>query len=150
MSDSKYFFIKQRLKEIGKTQEMLAAALGIRATHINRSITGNREIQPNEIIPLCDFLGYDVEEFIKYYSGTTKDYSHLVKNEEKKKICENDLIELCYIINDFLLKNNKKNDAISVIKLAFMIYDSVKNENKNDWERSIHMLLGFYNKNNRG
>lgn len=73
MTDTKYSFIKDMLKAIGKTQKDLAEYLGIEAPKVNLIVTGDkREIQTDEIFPIADFLHLDREEFSLYVSGKTK------------------------------------------------------------------------------
>lgn len=64
-----YDLIKDRLKNIGKTQKQLAEHLKIAPPHLSAIFKGIRRIQPAEIPLIAEFLGYNLESFVKYVTG---------------------------------------------------------------------------------
>ncbi len=64
-----YDLIKTRLKEIGKTQKELAEYLKIAPPHLSAIFKGIRRIQSGEVPLIAEFLGYNIESFIKYVAG---------------------------------------------------------------------------------
>lgn len=63
-----YEFIKDRLKEIGRTQKELADYLNIKPPHLSAVFKGIRAIQSNEIAPMAKFLQINLEAFAKSLS----------------------------------------------------------------------------------
>lgn len=63
-----YEFIKDRLKEIGRTQKELADYLDIRPPHLSAIFKGIRAIQADEIAPMAKFLQINLEAFAKALS----------------------------------------------------------------------------------
>jgi len=66
-------WIKDRLKELGKTQVGLAAALGLPHTRINEMIKGKRELQTREISTFAKFLEMSEQGVISAFSGSDTD-----------------------------------------------------------------------------
>lgn len=63
-----YEFIKDRLKEMGRTQKELADYLKIRPPHLSAIFKGIRAIQADEIVPMANFLQIDLEALAKIIS----------------------------------------------------------------------------------
>jgi len=80
---SKYAFIGKRLREIGKTQKELADSMGITAEQLNITINNpkRRELQQSEIYKVANFLGYDLENFLKYLSGETDEIPNIISEK---------------------------------------------------------------------
>lgn len=64
-----YDFIKNRLKELGKTQKELAGVMNIETPHLSAVFKGIRQIKATEIVPMANFLKFDIEKFTKYIAG---------------------------------------------------------------------------------
>ena len=64
-----YEFIKDRLKKLGKTQKELADNLKIETPHLSAIFKGIRQIKAPEIVPMANFLKFDIEKFSKYIAG---------------------------------------------------------------------------------
>lgn len=67
-----YEFIKDRLKDIQRTQKDLADFLGIPAPHLSAILKGIRSIKASEIAPMAHFLELNLESFIKAISKSNK------------------------------------------------------------------------------
>lgn len=67
-----YEFIKDRLKEIGRTQKELADYINIKPPHLSAIFKGIRAIQANEIAPMARFLQINLEAFAKALSQNKK------------------------------------------------------------------------------
>jgi hypothetical protein len=72
---SKYYFIKGRLTELGKTQIEFAECIGTTQQKLNVTLNHPelREFQISEIVKVAEFLGYDLRDFATYVAGTTTD-----------------------------------------------------------------------------
>ena len=115
-----YDFIKQRLKEIGRTQKELAEFLNIAPPHLSAIFKGIRRIQSAEIPLMARFLDLDLENFVKYVTGQTSELSIPVRTKtiykvgyvqagkfnEACQLPENEWETIPYPINDNYKKAN--------------------------------------------
>lgn len=127
---SKYAFIKNRLKELGKKQRELAECLKIERTYLNITINQGRELQPREILPTARFLNYDVESFLKYVAGEITDPNLIRKTYQSEQaptlIPKEDLKALLALMNERLRLVGKDLPLSQKIDLIYLIYDDVK------------------------
>ncbi|MFV0627015.1 MAG: LexA family protein [Alphaproteobacteria bacterium] len=125
---TKYEFIKDRLKDLGKTQKELANYVNIAPPHLSAIIKGIREIQQKEIVSFAKFLDINLENFTKYISGVTKELDYENNNQittiskigfvqagawnEATQLPEDEWEEVYYPVNDNL--KNKRIFALGV------------------------------------
>lgn len=74
-----YDYIKERLKELGKTQKDLAEAMGIETPHLSAVFKGIRLVKTAEIIPMARCLNVSIENLTKYLSGQLSDAELIAK-----------------------------------------------------------------------
>lgn len=65
-------WLKNRLREVGKTPTALAKALGIAAPRVYEMIAGRRHIQQSEIAPMAAFLDWTIEEINRHLPAHSK------------------------------------------------------------------------------
>jgi hypothetical protein len=66
MSKAKMPWLKDRLREIDRTPAGLARHLNISGPRVYEMIAGRRGMQPPEIEPTAEYLGWQVEELLKH------------------------------------------------------------------------------------
>lgn len=88
-----FSFIKNRLKELGKTQTELAQYLNIDNARLSEILNGKRTVQGREVAPLAKFLKINIEKFAQYVAGQI-DLSTLLKEELTLTTEEKQFIEL--------------------------------------------------------
>ena len=82
---TKYYFIKDRLRELNKTQTDFAVYIGITQQKLNVSLNHSelREFQRTEIEKAAEFLRYDLNDFARYVAGETIELPRKLENPEK-------------------------------------------------------------------
>lgn len=68
-----YEFIKNRLKNLGKTQKELADYLDMPPPHLSAIFKGIRLIQAAEVAPIAKFLKLNIGDFASYIAGDIKE-----------------------------------------------------------------------------
>lgn len=88
-----FSFIKDRLKELGKTQTELAQYLNIDNARLSEILNGKRTVQGREVAPLANFLHLNIQKFAQYVAGQI-DLNTLLKEELTLTPEEKQFIEL--------------------------------------------------------
>lgn len=142
---SKYTFIKDRLKELGKKQRELAECLKIERTYLNITINKDRELQPREILPTARFLQYDVESFLKYVTGEITDPRLIRKiyqsDQTPTVLPKEDLKALLALVTERLHLAGKDLPLNKKIDLIYLIYDEVKDIQQSRQQAEIIKII---------
>jgi transcriptional regulator with XRE-family HTH domain len=146
---TKYGFIKQRLKEIGKTQKELAKHLGIETTHINVLINKDiREVQTREISLIAEFLKIDRINFLDYVSGKTTNIIYEENKTEQETtnqstsveptvINRSILFEVIASLEEFLSEESISLPADKKARLIEILYDLSINSTDTEQKKNI-------------
>jgi len=108
-------FIKDRLKEMDLTQSDLGEYLNLFPNHISRLISGSRQIQAKEILPLANFLFIDPLSLLEYISDKRKDLEYLPFPKKYTKI--NPIIGAIYSFEKDLSDKKDKSSLFTISKI---------------------------------
>lgn len=139
MTEAKYAFFKERLKKIGKTQADLARHLGIDLPRIYEMTAGKREVQPDEIFKIADFLGLEKESFVNYVANEKDKIVYLDSSQRKKsEEQEREILQKVIEVSERFLK--ERNIGLSPdkkAKLFIILRDRIRNTASEDMEAEI-------------
>ena len=114
--DKKYYFVKDRLSDLGKTQIEFAEFVGISQQKLNTTLnhTHLREFQTSELVKVAEFLKYDLASFVRYVSGDTKELPKKTDSQENSACfipdnLQEEYVAMCMQTIDEFLKENDVN-----------------------------------------
>lgn len=148
MNEIKVFWLKRRLKELGKTQTQLAAALGVRQPRLSDLEKGCWNLKIEHVRKAASFLNFDTLAFLDFVSGRISEeelWNATTHNasSNNNNIPKDELFELIEMLTNWATDRHKVLPAQLGLELAYMIYDDVKDTPAAEKRAKVYNIADF-------